>query len=250
MKLLLAGFETAFSKAFVKENKKKFEMIALDLKKEDFSQFMPMRAVFESMQFDAVVYFAASGEFDSNACLGEVNLFKNLQYASIMFGIKKMITCLDKTESLFGQLIPDLVEKDKIGTVLQFYGLYGTGLNAKINPLQRLMSNAKKKGEIIIKKDREISAVCLSDAVKLLTTVLQKDIEQGVYDIAPAKSTTLVEFAKAIKKVLGSTKITLEEKEENDAPIVGDSTQISIALPKFKFTVQNTAVAKVLMEMR
>ncbi len=78
MRILIAGAGLPLAKAFIKEYKKEYEMVALDPKKSDFSDYTPIREIFKAYTFGAVLYFTAEGRFDDPVCAGELNLFKNL----------------------------------------------------------------------------------------------------------------------------------------------------------------------------
>ena len=239
MRILLAGADGAIGKAFAKEHKGKHEIIALDYKKADFSRYEPIKAIFSAYKFDAVLYFAGAGE---------ANLFKNLQFASLLYGAKKMLTVFDAGESFFNALVPNLIQKDKIGSGLKIYGLFGSGTDAKTNAIAKIFADAKKKGAVNLAQDREISAVYIDDAVKVISAFIEKDLPQGVYDLVPAQTTSLLKIAQAVKKHYKEAEgkdvsITVADKPNPLPPFVGNSENLS-AVYNAKFTSLNAVIKK------
>ncbi|MCL2062628.1 MAG: hypothetical protein FWH03_08425 [Firmicutes bacterium] len=249
MKILIAGAHTPIAKAFVKQHKKKHEMLGLDVKKADFSQYEPLRDIFAVHKFDAVLYLAAQGAMqNSGADADALNLFKNLQYAAILNGVPKMITVCDAGGE-FGSIMASLANKDKIGTFLRVYGLIGAGLDVKLNPIAKILSDAHKRGEITLQANQAVSPVFIDDAVKVLTAFTEKKLPQGVYDIAPAQ-TDLLKIAQAAKKALkaeGGTdiRITLADKKAFLPPFTGNIEALRTAY-KSSFTSMAAAVTKTL----
>ena len=122
-------------------------------------RFEELSKIFRQNKYDAVVHLAGKHDGLTGSVLEADNLimFKNVQYASTLYGVKKLIVIGDAadvdlkrpvenfSESDFGKTIPRsgyglsrymihlLASKDKISTVLSFFGVYGAGASVKYN---------------------------------------------------------------------------------------------------------------------
>jgi dTDP-4-dehydrorhamnose reductase len=246
MRILMAGAELNLGKAFIKAYKKTYELVALDLKKEDFSNYMPIREIFKAYAFDAVLYVTAEGRVASAETAGDLNLFKNLRYAAAFHNVPKMVTVLDADETaIFNAAGARIAALDPFGTALKLYGLFGKGVSVKVSPIMRILSDANKTGAVTFRRERNISAVHIDDAVKLIAAALDGHLPRGVYDVAPYK-TSYSGIARAAKKILG-TPVTVTAQEPEPAPdYTGDKEPLAAAIKKFKFTPFNGVLERVL----
>jgi len=248
MRLLLAGIDTPIAKAFIKNYKSNFGLVALDPSKADFSKYEPVKEVFSAYEFDAIIYFASGAGKD-------LKLFKNLQYASINFGIKKMITVIvvDPTKTydplitvgehtVFDSLVPVFIMQDKIGTALRFYEVYGKGENESV--VSKMVTNAKKKNKIEIAQDKQINLLHLSDATSILNTFVTGDIKQGIYDASSPNQTALSAVAKAIKKQLPEVAIEILDRTLAETLELDTDPLVEILGTKFKFTTLNKGIGE------
>jgi len=249
MRLLLAGIDTPIAKQFIKDYKFKYGMVALDPSKADFSRYEPIKDVFTSYRFDGVIYFA-SGHGK------ELSLFKNLQYACLMFGIKKMLTVIIADpgavydplitvgeHELFDSLVPALILKDKIGTALRFYEVCGKG--EKDSVVAKMVMQAKKKGRIDIEQNKQIALLHVTDAAKVLDAFVSTPTEKGVYDAAAPTAVTLAKIAETVKKSIGGIEIKIQDRTLADTPEIDTAPLIEQLGKKFKFT----NLTKVIEEM-
>jgi len=233
MRILLAGIETPLAKIFIKNYKAKHGMVALDPTKADFSRLEPIKDVFNSYRFDAVIYFASS-------ISKELSLFKNLQYACILQGITRLVTVFEyndklDSESAFDCIVPDLIEKDKISVGLKFYNIYGKG---EKNSIVAKQIAAAKKGKIDMPKDRLIPMTYVEDAAMVLYLALESDLLKGNYDIANPKPEKLSAIASGIKKHLPDIKVCVKDKVAEECEFLQSMNldKFTQEVPKFKFT--------------
>jgi len=240
MNLLLAGTESPLAKAFIKTYKSTYGMVALDPNLADFTQVAPIKDVFATYSFDAVVYFADSQSKN-------LSLFKNLQYVALLKGVRRMVTCIEINEEIgtFNQLIPSLIEKDSIGAGLKWYQLYGKGLKPKTNKVAALVSEITKKSYAEIEKDENLSLTFIPDAVKLIGLLLQNPLAQSVYEAVPNAPVKLSAVAKAIAKNYEDVSVKVLDKtiDETAHP---DNMRLMEAFPKFKFTTLAKGIAEIL----
>ena len=248
MKILIVGAGGMLGKAFIKASKKKHNFVTLDLTKDDVKEYAPIAALFAEHKFDAVLNLTAEGNFGAQTTAEDLNLFKNLQYAAILNGVKNMVTAVDAgTEpGLFDPLLLELIQKDKIGSALRIFGLYGTGGNPKSNPLAKIMADAKKKGVVTLECNREVSAIYVADAVNVIAAFLDKGLPQGVYDVVPPTTTTLVDIVKSARKALKTVELTVKKPQEVASEYIGNGEKLVAVFEKLKFTALNTGIAKTL----
>jgi len=252
MRLLLAGIDTSIAKSFIKNYKSKYGLVALDPSKADFSKYDPVKKVFSAYRFDAVVYFA-SGRGK------ELNLFKNLQYAAISFGVKKMLTVIIAEpgavydplitvgeQGVFDSLAPLLIQKDKIGTALKFFDFYGK--DEKDGIVAKMVNSAKKKGKITIEQDKQINLLHLNDATRILDTMISGNIAKGVYDVSSPNPTNLSTIAKAIKKHLPDTEVEILDRTLADGIEADIEPLLTAISDNFKFTQLGKGLGEMLIE--
>ncbi len=273
MKILLTGGSGFLGKSFIKEYGGKYEITAPTAEEMDLNKFEQINRQFKNKSFDAVVHFAAKPEQRAGDGINTANLvfFKNIQYAAIVNGVKKLIVASDAadldraggiinaSEKDFGKSIPAdgyglgqylinlLAGKDKISTVLRFFGVYGENANPETNEAVRIIKDIKRKKNVSVGADRRISAVYASDALKIVSAFLENDFPKGQYNVVPDEPTTYYEIAKkakaAAKKNGREIKLTLDPDAVLDE-LTGVNANLRKLLPNFKFTSVGRGVAK------
>lgn len=226
MKILVTGGSGFIGKAFIKTYRKAFDIVAPTHEQMDLTDARSVAKMFDAHKFDAVLHLAGLPSNGKDMPLEADNLimFKNIQYMSIAYGVKKLITVgegvefdmsrpiVDYTEDMFGKYIPSdgyglgrylinlLASKDKITTVLRLFEVFGSGGGTQY-PINKIVSaGARGKKQIVIDRDRVVSAISVEDAVKAIAAFLMRDYEKGDYNLVAGDKISYVEIAKAVKR--------------------------------------------------
>ena len=226
MKVLVTGGSGFIGKEFVKRYRKTFDIVAPAKEEMDLLNARSIEQMFTKHKFDAVVHLAGAAEQPGNSALQADNLimFKNIQYMSIVHGVKKLLIVgegaefdrsrpiVDFSEDMFGQSIPTdgyglgrylinlLASKDKITTCLRLFEVYGTGGGRM--PINKIVAaGAKGKSRIVIGRDKTVSAIDVADAVKVIAKFLQGDYPKGDYNLVSGDKTSYLQIAKAVKRM-------------------------------------------------
>ncbi|MCH5164822.1 MAG: NAD(P)-dependent oxidoreductase [Clostridiales bacterium] len=244
MKILVTGGSGFIGKTFVKKYKKVFDIVAPTHEQMDLTDARSVSAVFESNKFDAVLHLAGLSERGENEKLEADNLimFKNIQYMAIAHGVKKLVTVgdgaefdrsrpiVDFSEDMFGKHIPSdgyglgrylinlLASKDKITTVLRIFNVYGAG-GGMTRPINKIVAaGARGKRQIVIDRDRTVSAISVDDAVKVIAEFLRGDYPRGDYNLVSADKMSYVAIAKAVKRLVRRDGGDIEIVVKNPVP--------------------------------
>lgn len=210
MNILLTGGSGFLGKNFIEMFGTKHKIIAPSSEEMDLSKFEDINHLFKLNKFDAVVHFASKNELKISTTIDTQNLifFKNIQYATIVNGVKKLIVASDASdlnrqnpivnasEVDFGKVVPIdgyglgrylinlLASKDKISTVLRFFNIYGRYSNPENNEIAKIITDGKKsKKSIVIARDKTISSIYVVDAMKIIMTFLTSDLPKGDYNL-------------------------------------------------------------------
>ena len=273
MKILLTGGSGFLGKSFIKEYGGKYDITAPTAEEMDLNRFEQINRQFKSRQFDAVVHLAAKSEQYKGDGIDSDNLvfFKNIQYAAIVNGVRKLIVAgdaadlnrvggiADATESDFGKSVPTdgyglgqylinlLAGKDKISTILRFFNVYGAGANPKTNPVAEIIDGVKRKKEVTVTADRRISALYVADALKIIAAFLDNHFPKGQYNVVPDEPVTYFDIARkaksAAKKNGREVKLVLGAGNMLDE-FTGRNDNLRKLLPNFKFTGLSSGVNK------
>ncbi len=225
MKILITGGSGFIGKAFIKRYRKTFDIVAPTHDEMDLLNARSVEAMFAKNKFDAVLHLAGAADRSSSATIEVDNLimFKNIQYMSIVHGVKKLIIVgdglefdrsrpiVDFTEDRFGDSIPTdgyglgryliniLASKDKITTSLRLFDVYGSGGNSyRINKI--VAAGVRGKKQIVIDRDKTVSAISVDDAIKVIAEFLRGDYPKGDYNLVAGDKVSYVEIAKAVKR--------------------------------------------------
>lgn len=275
MKILLTGGSGFLGGNFLEKFGKKYDVFAPTFAEMNLLRMASVNHVFTLQKFDAVVHLA--GRFESDSATVAANnliMFKNIQYAAIRNGVKKLLLAgdaadLDLTrplknacEYMFGEVVPanpyglsrylmySLAAKDKISTVLRFFSVYGKGADVGSNPIGAILARAiTGKKAIEIPQDKLFSTVYVEDAVKIINAFLENDFPRGTYNVASDVPITLTEVAKKArayaKKIDRDVAINvLYEGEANE--MTANNEQLKLILPTLKFTSHATGIQKTL----
>lgn len=269
MKVLLTGADGFLGKSFFEKYKSRYDLDAPRTDALDLTNVRQVIDYFKSHRFDAVLHCAGIAE-NEDGMVDNLVMFKNLQYAAIIGGVKKLLIAGDVAEfdrskpivsideRAFGESIPQdtyglgrylinlLASKDKISTNLRFFTVYGPNAYADQNIMNALVSRGVLGKDIELPHDRRMSVVYIDDAVKIMAAFLDNDFPKGDYNIVSDKSVTLSEAAACVKRaakrdgknirvVVGSTL----------APeCTGSNEKLLSILPNVKFTAFSTGMNK------
>lgn len=246
MKLLVTGGSGFIGKAFIKRYRKQFDIVAPTHEQMDLTDARSVAKQFAANKFDAVLHLAGLGERGKHETLEADNLimFKNVQYLAIAHGIKKLITVgegvefdrsrpiVDFTEDMFGKYIPTdgyglgrylinlLASKDKITTVLRIFNVYGSGggMSRPINKIVAAGSRGKK--QIVIDRDKIVSAISVDDAVRAIYEFLRGDYPRGDYNLVAGDKMSYLDIAKTVKRLVrkdgGDIEIIVKKSEPDN----------------------------------
>ncbi len=226
MKILVTGGSGFIGKEFIKRYRKTFDIVAPTHETMDLLNVRSIEQMFSKHKFDAVLHLAGAAEQPTDSAIQADNLimFKNIQYMSIAHGVKKLIIVgegaefdrskpiVDFSEDMFGKSIPTdgyglgrylinlLASKDKITTSLRLFDVYGTGGGRM--PINKIVAaGAKGKTRIVIPRDKTVSAINVTDAVKVIAKFLQNDYPKGDYNLTSGDKMSYLQIAKAVKRM-------------------------------------------------
>lgn len=276
MKILVTGGSGFIGKAFIKKYRQKFDIAAPTRAQMDLMDARAIDKFFANNNFDAVVHLAGASEKATGATLEADNLimFKNIQYMSIVHGVKKLIAVcsgadldrsraiVDITEDKIGESIPTdgyglgeylinmLASKDKITTVLRIFDVYGAGGGDVISKL--VTAGARGRKQLVLDRDRTVSAIYVDDAVRVIAELLTKNIEKSDYNLVSDDKTTYLDVAKLVKRLVkkdgGSIEITVK-RDGLGREYSAKNDKLMSALP-MRLTSVSTAVKKMYGELK
>ncbi|MDE7405260.1 MAG: NAD(P)-dependent oxidoreductase [Clostridiales bacterium] len=243
MKILVTGGSGYIGKAFIKTYRKTFDIVAPTQEQMDLTDARSIAKMFAAHKFDAVLHLAGLPSSGKHMPLEADNLimFKNIQYMAIAHGVKKLITVgegvefdmsrpiVDYTEDMFGNNIPTdgyglgrylinlLASKDKITTVLRIFHVFGEGgMQYPINKIVAAGSRGKK--QIVIDRDKVVSAISVEDAVKAIAAFILRDYPKGDYNLVAGDKMSYLEIAKTIKRLVRKDGGDIEIVVKNPTP--------------------------------
>lgn len=260
MKILLVGGDRFIGKNLKEKFKDKHEIVAPSEEEIDFTDLKAAARFFDADSFGAVI--------DCGGSEGALVRFKNLQYFSVLHGIKKLLVvmtryplggeeliCADEKQlekdlpsahETADYLIARLAERDRISTVLRLFAPYGKYCDVQESKVAELIARGVTgKKTAVIDKDREFSAVCEGDVMKVVAAFLNLELPKGVYNVASDKPLTLLTAARAAKRLAAKDmrEIEIELKSEKKAPcFTANTDKLTLALPKLKFTSHSSAI--------
>ena len=278
MKILITGGSGFIGKTFIKNYRKKFDIVAPTREQMDLTNVRAIEDLFQKHDFDAVVHLAGMDEQGNNAALEADNLimFKNIQYMSIVHGVKKLITVgegvefdrsrpiVDFTEAMFGKSIPTdgyglgrylislLASKDKITTVLRVFDVYGAG-GGQSRPINAIVSaGSRGKKQIVIDRDKTVSAVSVDDAARVIYEFLRKDYPKGDYNLVAADKMSYVEIAKTAKRLVKKDggNIDIVVKREGMANEYTANNEKLVSTAEMRITSTHSGIKKLYEELK
>ncbi len=265
MKVLLTDGKGFIGSNFIEMFGKKYDLYVPDDEEEGFDRVENALHMFEGETYDAVVHVVASDAADALVA------FKNVQYAAVAAGMPKMIVVteaapppkgdavlagddtFDASAPLFSAdlsryLIPALVRKDNISTMLRAFGLFGKGM-PPASPLTKIFSAALTgKKPIALPPEKTFSVLYIDDLCKIVAKFLDGDLPKGVYNAASPVAATYGEFAKKAKAYAKKTgrEVAIEKNDRTGNEFTANTEKLQNALGAFKFTSLATGVNKTL----
>ena len=276
MKILVTGGSGFIGKAFIKQYRNKFDIVAPTHAQMDLKDARAIDRFFGAQKFDAVVHLAGTTERGDLSAIEVDNLimFKNIQYMSIAHGVKKLIIVgegsefdrnkpiVDITEDMIGKAIPVdgyglgkylinvLAAKDKITTNLRIFSVYGAGGSREISKI--IAAGAKGKKSITIDRDRTVSGVYIDDATRVIAEFLRGDLPMGDYNLVSGDKTSYLAVAKQVKRLVrkegGDIEIKVKSEGE-DYEYTASNEKLLSVLP-IRFTPFATGVKKTFEELK
>lgn len=244
MKILVTGGSGFIGKTFIRTYKNKFDIVAPTHDEVDLKDARSVNKVFAENKFDAVVHLAGLAPAGGAAPLEADNLimFRNVQYLAVRYGVKKLIAVgegvdfgsdepvVDFTEDMFGKHVPrdgyglgrymmtELAAKDKITTVLRVFNVYGEG-GGKDRPINKIINaGARGKKQIVIDRDRIVSAITVDDAARVIAEFVKRDLPRGDYNLVADDKMSYLEIAKTVKRLVRKDGGDIEIVVKNDMP--------------------------------
>lgn len=225
MKILVTGGSGFIGKTFIKRYRNVFDIIAPTPEQTDLTDARSVAALFKADKFDAVLHLAGLAGGRPAPEADNIIMFKNVQYFAIANGVKKLIAFCDGLEcgasspitdasedmldnslpvggcGTDGYLIKTLAGKDKITTLLRVFGVYGAGDASR--PINKIVAaGARGKRRIVIERDRAVSAISVSDAVRVVAEFLLGDFPRGDYNLVSDDKTSYLEVAKTVRRLV------------------------------------------------
>ena len=273
-KILVTGGSGFIGLNFISAYKKKYDIVSHVPEETDLTRYDDVKKLFESARFDAVIHIAGMRDIMSDAALYADDLlaFKNVQYASVLNGVKKLLVVGDASdldtsrslenanENVFGESVPvagyglgrylihKLASKDKISTVLRFFDVYGAGASVEEgHPLEILSHAIVGKKQIEVPANKTFSTIYIDDACKIVSLFIDNDYEKGIYNVASPVPIKLGDFAKKAKSYAkkDGRELSVSVGEENGI-FTADVSKLLDALGSFKFTAHSTGITKTL----
>ncbi|MCI8435658.1 MAG: NAD-dependent epimerase/dehydratase family protein [Clostridia bacterium] len=269
MKVLLTGGSGFLGKSFYEKYKGRYDIAAPRADQLDLTVVREVVDYFKEHRFDAVLHCASVPENEAGA-VDNLIMFKNIQYAAIIGGVKKLLIAGDVAEfdrskpivsieeSTFGQSIPQdtyglgrylinlLASKDKISTNLRFFNVYGPGSYAEQNIMSALSARGVLGKDIELPHDRRLGVIYIDDAVKVMAAFLDNDFPKGDYNVVADKSVTLQEAAACVKRAAKrdgkNIRVTIGETVAPEC--TGSNAKLLSVLPTLKFTAFTTGMNK------
>lgn len=274
MRILVTGGSGFIGKAFIKKYRNAFDITAPTHAQMDLSDARAIEAMFAKRKFDAVLHLAGASE-KSGGAIDAQNLimFKNIQYMSIVHGVKKLIIVgegaefdcrhpiVDFTESMIGESIPTdgyglsryminlLAAKDKITTSLRVFDIYGKGGKGVID---KIVTAGARGKNIVVERDRKVSGIYIDDVVKVIAGFLKGNIAKGDYNLVSGDKTTYLDIAKSVKRMAKRDGHSVEIKVKNAVPALeytADNAKLLSVFP-FKPTSFSAGVKKMYAEIK
>ncbi|MCH5162473.1 MAG: sugar nucleotide-binding protein [Clostridiales bacterium] len=258
MKILVTGGQGFIGKAFIKRYRHMFDIVAPTQAQMDLADARSIDAVFKKNKFDAVLHLFGALEISADKASENMVAFKNIQYMSIVHGVKKLIVIgegvefdsgrpiVDASESMLGKSVPtdgyalsrymisNLAAKDKITTVLRVFDVYGHGGKGTIDKMIAAAAHGKN---ITLNQDRTVSAVYIEDLEKVIVAVLKGHIKRGDYNVVSGDKASYLDIAKSLKRRAKRDECAIDIKVKNPAPALeytATNEKLLKALPTFK----------------
>ena len=274
-KILVTDGKGFLGSNFIELFKKKYKIVSPKEDEADFADLSSTVKYLKEQAPDAVIF--ANGfcdplyecAFDSNALIE----FKNVQYAAALAGVKKIIVLssaadtdasapyenateedIDAFEPASGaalekRFIHTLAAKDRMSTVLRFFGLFGKGSDIYSNRQTEILSHAiSGKKQIALDGDKVFSNLYIEDACKIISLFLDNDYPKGIYNVASPTPCTLSELAKKAKAFAkkNGRDIDVFIGENQEFELTANTDKLAAAIGNLKFTAHATAIAKTL----
>lgn len=274
-RILVTGGSGFIGRNFTEAYKGKYDIFAPSSSDYNLTRFEDVNSLFRDNRFDAVLHLAGKRDALTDSVLEADNLimFKNVQYAAVLYGVKKLIVVgdaadMDLTRNVsnsrekdFGETVPTsgyglgrylihlLASKDKISTYLRFFGVYGKYADVEHNRPVEILSHAiTGKKEIALSGDKTFSTIYIDDACKIISMFIEGDYPRGTYNVASPVPVTYSEFARKAKAYAkkDGREITVSIGKDDEHELTADVSKLTETLGNFKFTAHTTGITKTL----
>lgn len=268
MKILLTGGDDFIGKNFIEKFGGRYDIIAPTQEECDLNNVRDVAAYFEGKSFDCVIHTVGAQD-EENSLVA----FKNIQYFSVLSGVKKLIVLSDPADldttrplenvsenaleerepkaanALGCHLITKLAAKDKISTVLRLFNVYGKYCDVGSSKTMELIARGVTgKKTATIEHDRELSLIYIDDVLKVLAAFIEGDVEKGVYNVASDRTMRLTDIAKTARRLAAKDFRSVDIEiisPEFDPPLTANVEKLCAALPKLKFTTHSAGIKAV-----
>ena len=104
------------------------------------------------------------------------------------------------------------------------------------------------KKTALVERDREFSAICVDDALKVIAAFIDGNVEKGVYNVASPTPLKLSAVARTARRLAAKDgrEVTVEILSDEEAPVfTANVGKLESALVKLRFTAHSTALKSV-----
>ena len=272
MKILLIGGEHFIAKNFAEKYGSRYEIFAPTAEEADFNNISSASRYFDTHEFDCVCFIATEcAGCEKFAGDDALITFKNVQYFSVLHGVKKLLVLSDAsdlgtgsvenaTEESFGlepkngyglsrYLITKLAMKDKITTVLRLFNVYGKYCDVAASKTMELIARGVTgKKTATIERDRELSSIYIDDLLKITAAFIDGDIPKGVYNVASDKPLKLTDVARSVRRLAAKDFRTVDVEllsPDLEPSLTADISKLASVIEKLRFTAHSAGIKAV-----
>ncbi len=139
-----------------------------------------------------------------------------------------------------------------ITTVLRVFDVYGAG-GGQSRPINAIVSaGSRGKKQIVIDRDKTVSAVSVDDAARVIYEFLRKDYPKGDYNLVAADKMSYVEIAKTVKRLVKKDggNIDIVVKREGMANEYTANNEKLVSTAEMRITSTHSGIKKLYEELK